>query len=81
MPPTHLCRRGGVQALSTGSAGGSNHTAGLATQHFLSAESCVSSAAVKSEVSAPEPQKRIRRPLLRTGQSAEERQGQLSEAA
>lgn len=47
--PAHACRRGGAQALSTEPAGGFNHTEGLETQHFLSAESSVGSAAtVKS---------------------------------
>lgn len=50
MPPAHICRRlGGVQALSKGSAGGFNHTDGLETQHFLSAELSASSAAMKSQ--------------------------------
>lgn len=38
--PAHARRRRGAQVLSTEPAGSFNHTAGLETQHFLSAEPC-----------------------------------------
>lgn len=41
------CRCGGAQAVFKGSAERSNHIEGFETQHFLSAQTSVSSAATK----------------------------------
>lgn len=82
MLPAHVCRRRGAQALSTESAGGFNHTEGLETQHFLSAElSAGSAATMKSQKCLLLRHRRGPGPSWCRSHSAEDRQGWLYQAA